>query len=86
MRRPGSAGFSTYSEYAVSAFAQGLNWEGQTGAFVAPFACTSASSAGHFGLPQLAFHYLDGGSVAGNDFQVSVTESLLKRVVENGSV
>jgi hypothetical protein len=71
---------AAFAIFAVSAFGQGLNWEGQTGAFVTPFAYTSASSAGHLGHPQLAFHYLDGGSVVGNDFQISVTEGLLKRV------
>ena len=64
---------------ASSAFAQ-LNWEGQTGAFVTPFASTSPSSANGLGRPQLAFHYLNGGSVVGNDFQISITEGLFKRV------
>jgi hypothetical protein len=62
-----------------SAFAQ-LNWEGQTGAFVTPFAYTSTSPAKGLGRPQVAFHYLNGGQVVGNDFQVSITEGLLKRV------
>jgi hypothetical protein len=64
---------------ASSAFGQGLNWEGQTGAFVTPFAYTSASPGNSFGHPQLAFHFLNGGNVVGNDFQVSITEGLLKR-------
>lgn len=64
---------------ATSALAQ-LNWEGQTGAFVTPFAYTSSSPAHKFGRPQAAFHYLNGGSVVGNDFQLSITEGLLKRV------
>jgi len=63
-----------------SAFAQGLNWEGQTGAFVTPFAYTSGSPANGIGHPQLAFHYLNGGSVMGNDFQASITVGLLKRI------
>jgi hypothetical protein len=65
---------------AASTFAQGLNWEGQTGAFVTPFAYTSASPASGLGHPQLAFHFLNGGDVVGNDFQISITEGLLKRV------
>ena len=65
---------------AASAFGQGLNWEGQTGAFVTPFAYTSGSPANNFGHPQIAFHFLNGGDVVGNDFQLSVTEGLLKRV------
>ena len=64
----------------ASAFAQGLNWEGQTGAFVTPFAYTSASPANKFGRPQVAFHFLNGGEVVGNDFQISITEGFLKRV------
>jgi hypothetical protein len=57
-----------------------LNWEGQTGAFVTPFAYTSGSPANSLGHPQVAFHFLNGGSVVGNDFQLSITEGLLKRV------
>jgi hypothetical protein len=64
----------------ASAFGQGLNWEGQTGAFVTPFAYTSGSPANGLGHPQVAFHFLNGGSVVGNDFQLSITEGLLKRV------
>lgn len=65
---------------ASSAFGQGLNWEGQTGAFVTPFAYTSASPAKGLGDPQVAFHYLNGGNVVGNDFQTSLTEGFLGRV------
>jgi hypothetical protein len=65
---------------ASVAFGQGLNWEGQTGAFVTPFAYTSTSPANTLGHPQLAFHFLDSGNAVGNDFQVSITEGLLKRV------
>jgi len=45
--------------------AQSLNWEGQTGAFITPFAYTSPSPAGGLGRPAVAFHYLDGGNVLG---------------------
>ena len=61
-------------------FAQGLNWEGQTGALLTPFAYTAASPAGKFGKPEIAFHYLNTGSVIGNDYQVSITEGIAKRV------
>ncbi len=58
---------------------QDLNWEGQTGAFVTPFAYTSPSPAGGFGLPAVGFHYLDGGNVLGGFYEVSATVGFLKR-------
>jgi len=60
--------------------AQGLNWEGQSGAFITPFAYTSGSPAKGVGRPQLSFHYLDGGSVIGGLLQSSVTVGFLKRM------
>ncbi len=59
-----------------------LNWEGQTGGLITPFAYTSSSSKG-LGRPQLALHYLNGGQVLGNDFQVSITAGFLK-IAEGG--
>ena len=59
-----------------------LNWEGQTGGLITPFAYTSSSSMG-FGRPQLALHYMNGGAVLGNDFQISITAGFLK-IVEGG--
>jgi hypothetical protein len=59
--------------------AQNLNWEGQTGAFVTPFAYVSPSSGHSFGTPAVSFHYLDGGDVIGGLYQVSVTTGLFKR-------
>jgi hypothetical protein len=59
--------------------AQNLNWEGQTGAFVTPFAYTSASSANGFGLPAVSFHYLNGGDVLGGFYEVSGTVGFLNR-------
>jgi hypothetical protein len=59
-----------------------LNWEGQTGGLITPFAYTSSSSMG-LGRPQLALHYLNGGGVLGNDFQVSITAGFLK-IAEGG--
>lgn len=61
-----------------SSFAQSLNWEGQTGAFVTPFAYTSSSPKNNIGHPNVAFHYLNGGAVVGNDFETSITVGLLK--------
>ena len=62
-----------------TAFAQGLNWEGQTGALITPFAYTAASPARKFGKPEVAFHYLNTGNVIGNDYQFSITEGLGNR-------
>jgi len=59
--------------------AQNLNWEGQTGAFVTPFAYASTSSANGFGLPAVSFHYLDGGDVLGGFYEVSGTVGFLSR-------
>lgn len=53
--------------------AQGLNWEGQTGAFITPFAYTSQSPAKGIGKPQFAFHFMNVGDVIGNNIQASVT-------------
>ncbi len=64
----------------TSALAQGLNWEGQTGALITPFAYPAPSSSRGFGRPVLAFHHLNGGPILGNDFQASVTVGILKRV------
>lgn len=59
-----------------------LNWEGQTGGLITPFAYTSSSARG-IGRPELALHYLDGGPVLGNDFQISITAGFLK-IAEGG--
>ena len=62
--------------FSQISFAQGLNWEGQTGAFLTPYAFTAGSPKTKFGKPELAFHYLNGGNVIGNDYQLSITEGL----------
>lgn len=64
---------------ATTTRAQNLNWEGQTGAFVTPFAYTSPSPAKGIGLPSVAFHYLDGGDVLGGFYEVSGTIGFLSR-------
>jgi hypothetical protein len=64
---------------APAVHAQNLNWEGQTGAFITPFAYTGASPARGFGLPVVSFHYLDGGDVLGGFYEVSGTIGFLKR-------
>ena len=55
-----------------------LNWEGQTGALLAPYAYTSESSAHGFGHPEVAFHYMNAGPVLGNELQASITVGFLK--------
>lgn len=57
-----------------AAFAQSLNWEGQTGALLTPFAYTAEPR------PSVSFHFLNAGEVVGNDFQASFTVGLLKRI------
>lgn len=69
--------FLVIAAFPLSSFAQGLNWEGQTGAFLTPFAYT-ANSPGKFGRPELAFHYLNAGNVIGNDYQLSITEGVAR--------
>jgi hypothetical protein len=64
--------------FSQAVFAQGLNWEGQTGALITPFAYTAGSPAGKFGKPEVAFHYLNTGNVIGNDYQLSITEGVGK--------
>lgn len=66
--------------FSSSAAAQGLNWEGQTGAFATPFAYTSQSPANGVGKPQVAFHFMNTGEVMGNNMQASVTVGMLERV------
>jgi len=63
---------------APAARAQSLNWEGQTGAFITPFAYVSPSSSQGFGTPAVSFHYLDGGPVIGGLYQASGTVGFLK--------
>jgi hypothetical protein len=65
--------------FAGSALAQSLNWEGQTGIFVTPFAYTAASPKNSLGRPVVAYHFLDAGPVLGNFHTASVTAGLLGR-------
>jgi hypothetical protein len=69
----------TFFLTAPGSEAQNLNWEGQTGAFVTPFAYTSASPTNGFGQPAVSFHYLNGGEVIGGLYQASATVGFLKR-------
>lgn len=75
--------FAFLSFFSLSGFAIAqLNWEGQTGGLITPFAYTSSSTM-HIGHPQLAVHYMNGGGVLGKDIQVSVTTGFLK-IAEGG--
>ena len=65
---------------AGAAGAQSLNWDGQTGVFITPLAYTAASPNNNFGLPIVAYHFLNAGSVLGDFHTVSVTEGLAGRV------
>jgi len=62
------------------ACAQSLGWEGPTGVFVTPLAYTAASPEKGFGLPIVAYHYVNGGNVLGDFHQISITEGALKRI------
>jgi len=62
---------------APACFAQ-LNWEGQTGGLLTPFAYTASSPRNGLGRPELAFHYMDAGPVLGNELQASITFGFLK--------
>lgn len=64
----------------LNAHAQGLNWEGQTGAFVTPFAYTVSSPSNSIGKPELSFHYMNTGPIIGHSLQTSVTVGAFKRI------
>jgi hypothetical protein len=64
--------------FSQTSFAQGLNWDGQTGALLTPFAYTANSGNKTLGKPEVAFHFLSAGNVLGNEYQFSVTEGICK--------
>jgi hypothetical protein len=59
--------------------AQNIGWEGETGVFVTPLAYTAASPAKGLGHPLVAYHYLNGGPVLGDFFNVSATVGAFSR-------
>jgi hypothetical protein len=65
---------------ASTLHAQNLGLEGETGAFVTPFAYTVASPANNLGKPVVGFHFVDGGSVVGTFSDVSITEGAFGRL------
>lgn len=65
---------------AVPAGAQSLGWEGETGVFVTPLAYTAPSTAHGIGMPVVAGHYLSGGPVLGDFYELSLTAGMFKRL------
>jgi hypothetical protein len=63
-----------------TAFAQSLNWEGQTGVFVTPLAYSVSTGDARLSLPVVSYHYLNGGPVLGGFHQVSITMGAFNRV------
>lgn len=64
--------------WTVSANAQALGWEGETGIFVTPLAYT-ASAEGQKYHPVVAYHYMNTGPVIGDFHEASVEVGLGKR-------
>jgi hypothetical protein len=59
--------------------AQNIGWEGETGVFVTPLAYTAASPKTGLGHPLIAYHFLNGGEVLGDFYNVSFTVGLASR-------
>lgn len=60
--------------------AQNIGWEGETGVFVTPLAYTAASPGKGLGRPLIAYHFLNGGEVLGDFYNVSATVGAFSRV------
>ena len=67
--------FAFASGSTASLHGQSLGWEGETGVLVTPLAYTAAAPAHGFGLPTVAYHFLNGGSVLGDFHEISATPS-----------
>jgi hypothetical protein len=59
--------------------AQNIGWEGETGVFVTPLAYTAASPAKGLGRPLVGYHFLNGGEVLGDFYNVSATVGAFSR-------
>ncbi len=59
--------------------AQSLNWEGQVGGVMTPFAYVVESKDAGISLPAAAFHLLSGGDVVGTHYYGSLTVGFLNR-------
>ena len=66
--------------FVVAVQAQNIGWEGETGVFVTPLAYTAASPAHGLGRPLVAYHFLNGGEVLGDFYNVSGTVGAFSRV------
>lgn len=64
----------------MPAVAQTLNWEGQTGVFVTPFAYVAPTPDKGFGIPVVSYHYLNAGNVLGSFHQVSISSAAFHRL------
>ena len=64
---------------AASLQAQNIGWEGETGVFITPLAYTAKSPETGLGKPLVAFHYLDGGGVLGDFYNISATVGAFSR-------
>ncbi len=62
------------------AFAQSLNWYGQTGALSTPLAYVTSSPANSIGAPTVAFHMSNAGDVLGFQSQFSITAGAFQRM------
>ena len=63
----------------ASAQAQNIGWEGETGIFVTPLAYTATSPKAGLGRPLVAYHFLNGGGVLGDFYNVSATVGAFSR-------
>jgi hypothetical protein len=66
--------------FAISLQAQNIGWEGETGVFVTPLAYTAQSPKDGLGKPLVAFHYLNGGGVLGDFYNISGTLGAFSRI------
>ena len=64
----------------ASAQAQNIGWEGETGIFVTPLAYTAQSPKTGLGLPLVAYHFLNGGGVLGDFYNISATVGAFSRL------
>lgn len=65
---------------ATALQAQNIGWEGETGVFVTPLAYTAKSPSNGLGKPLVAYHYLNGGAVLGDFYNVSGTVGAFSRI------
>ncbi len=66
--------------FAASVQAQNIGWEGETGIFVTPLAYTASSPKSGLGHPLVAYHYVNGGGVLGDFYNVSGTAGAFSRI------